>query len=175
MQSSVFNPCIIQFPFAVLALISAATLLCPLHSLDRENQPRPLFLQIIPVIAKCNSFAAAFAGSCQKGKSVKKDCIYEMILCVGSLKTLNLEIVKVGNCVVLPLSTPRQLSKQQIAAQGKASTECWRTLKYQGRCAWYQQFASIFTKPTFFLRCPKLTRRSCVKQLGIPWHLQKII
>lgn len=60
MQSSVFNPCIIQFPFAVLALIAAATLLCPFHSPERENQPRPLFLQIIPVIAKCSSFPAAF-------------------------------------------------------------------------------------------------------------------
>lgn len=62
MQSSVFNPCIIQFPFAVLALISAATLLCPLHSGERENHPRPLFLQTLLVMAKCNSFAAAFAG-----------------------------------------------------------------------------------------------------------------
>lgn len=62
MQSSVFNPCIIQFPFAVLALISAATL-CPFHSPEKKNQPRPLFLQIIPVIAKCNNFAAAFGGS----------------------------------------------------------------------------------------------------------------
>lgn len=63
MQSSIFNPCIIQFPFAILALISASTLLCPLHSPERENQPRPLFLKIIPVIAKCNSSAAAFTGS----------------------------------------------------------------------------------------------------------------
>lgn len=63
MQSSVFNSCLIQFPFAALTLISAATLLCPFHSPKRENQPRPLFFQIIPVIAKCNSFAAAFAGS----------------------------------------------------------------------------------------------------------------
>lgn len=63
MQSSVFNSYLIQFPFAALALISAATLLCPFHNPKRENQPRPLFLQIIPAIAKCNSFAAAFAGS----------------------------------------------------------------------------------------------------------------
>lgn len=76
MQNTIFNPCIIQFPFGVLALISAATLLPPFHSPERENQPMSLFYQIIPVTAKCNSFAAAFARSYQKEKSVKRDCIY---------------------------------------------------------------------------------------------------